>query len=170
MSWESTFFDQPLSSSFFCLPNSLCLVNHIIDIQPSRSCGSLSCRFCLSTWLFIFYLGYFVCHLGLCSLSDNCVCCLSLLDQVHYFAVIIYLIIISFHYLPFAVVHQFAVVHHIISFHYMSFVVVIYIISLAWLDDENSILWWLWSCGPYIYNPLGTVIHPSIIPNRYFIY
>jgi hypothetical protein len=54
--------------------------------------------FCLLTWLFIFYLGYFVCHLVLlCSFSDNFVCCLSQLDQGHYFAFIIYLIITSYH-------------------------------------------------------------------------
>jgi hypothetical protein len=73
-----------------------------------------------------FYLGYFVCHIGLLrSFSDNFVCCLLLLDQGHSFDDIIYHhhYIILFHYLPFAVVH------HIFSFHYMSFAVVIYIIS-----------------------------------------
>jgi hypothetical protein len=62
-----------------------------------------------------------------CSFSDNFIFCLSLLDQGHSFDVTIYVIItLSFHYLPFMVVH------HIISFHYMSFVVVTYIISSAY--------------------------------------
>jgi hypothetical protein len=76
---------HPCRSAFiiiFLLAKFSVLVNHIIVIQPSRSCGSLSCRFCLSTWLFIFYLGYFVYHLGLLSsFSDNFVCCLSLLNK-----------------------------------------------------------------------------------------
>jgi hypothetical protein len=65
----------------------------------------------MSIWLFIFYLGHFVCHLDLLRrFSDNFVCCLSLLDQGHSFNDIIY--------------H-----HHIILFHYFSFVVVHHIIS-----------------------------------------
>jgi hypothetical protein len=40
--------------------------------------------FCLSTWLLIFYLGYFVCHLGLlCSFSDNfIVSCYLIKDMI----------------------------------------------------------------------------------------
>jgi hypothetical protein len=81
--------------------NSLYLVNHTIVIQPSIYFGGLSCRFCLSIWLLIFYLGYFVCYLDLLySFNGNFVYCLSQLDQKQFFAVIIYLIIL-FHYLPF---------------------------------------------------------------------
>jgi hypothetical protein len=103
----------------FFYPNSFYLVNHI-RVMPSRSCGSLFCRFCLSTWLH--FLSRALCHLGLLllnmhiglfrSFSGNFVCCLSLLDQGHSFDAIIYRHhhhIILFHYLPFAVVH------HIIS-------------------------------------------------------
>jgi hypothetical protein len=76
---------------YFGYPNFLYLVNHIIVILPFRSCGSLSCQFCLSTWLLTFYLGHSVCYLCLlCSFGDNFVCCLSLLDQGHCFVVIIY--------------------------------------------------------------------------------
>jgi hypothetical protein len=95
MPWESTFVDEPLSSSFFCLPNSLCLVDHIVDIEPSRSCGSLIDFVCQLDYSF-FYLGYFVCHLGLCSCSDNFFCYLAL-REVYFFADIIYLIITSYH-------------------------------------------------------------------------
>jgi hypothetical protein len=103
----------------------------LITSLSSRSCGSLFCRFCLSTWLFIFYLWYFVCHLGLlCSFSDNFVCCLSLLDQGHSFAVIIY--ISSHHLIPLPAIYG--------SASYMSFVVVIYNISSALLNDQGSIL------------------------------
>jgi hypothetical protein len=53
-----------------------------------------------------FYLGHFICHLGLlCSFSNNFVSCPSLLDQGHSFDVSIYVVItISFHHLPFVVV------------------------------------------------------------------
>jgi hypothetical protein len=119
---------------FVSQPNSHCLVNHISVvfgvIQPSWSLCSFSCRFCLSTWLLVFYLGHFVCHIGLlCSFSDNFVCCLSLLDQGCSFDAAIYVIItLSFHYLPFAVVH------HVISSRYMPFAVVTYIVSSASLN------------------------------------
>jgi hypothetical protein len=49
--------------------------------------------------LFIFYLGLFVCHLGLFhSFSDSFACSLWLHDQGHYFVVIIYAIITSYHF------------------------------------------------------------------------
>jgi hypothetical protein len=58
----------------------------------------------------IHFLSRALCHLGLLhSFSDNFVCCLPLLDQVHFFDAIICHHIILFHYFPFAVVH------HIIS-------------------------------------------------------
>jgi hypothetical protein len=57
MSWESTFVSQTLS---YFLAKFFYLVNHNSVILPSRSCGSLFYRFCLSTWLFIFYLGHFI--------------------------------------------------------------------------------------------------------------
>jgi hypothetical protein len=77
--------------------NSPCLVNHINIvfgiIHQSRSFCIFLVDF-LSTWLLVFYLGHFVCHLGLlCSFSDNFVCFPSLLDQGHSFDVIIYVVI-----------------------------------------------------------------------------
>jgi hypothetical protein len=93
MPWESTLSVILYHHHYyyFGYPNFLYLVNHIIVILPFRSCGSLSCQFCLSTWLLTFYLGHSVCYLCLlCSFGDNFVCCLSLLDQGHCFVVIIY--------------------------------------------------------------------------------
>jgi hypothetical protein len=127
MPWESTFVGQALS--FFVSQILFCLVH------TSVICGSFSCRFCLPTWLLIFNLGHFVCHLGLlCSFSDNFVCCLSLLDQGCSVDVIIYLIItLSSDYLPFAVVDYLipllaicSTASHHIS-HYLPFAVVTYI-------------------------------------------
>jgi hypothetical protein len=124
MPWESTFIGQPLS---YFLVKFFLLANHISVILPSRSCGSLFYRFCLSTWLFIFYLEHFVCHIGLLhSFSARFVCCLLLLDQGHSFDA--------------TTCHH----HHIILFHYLSFTVVHHIISSAWLDDQDFILWRFW--------------------------
>jgi hypothetical protein len=80
-------------------------------IHPSRSFDSLSYRFCLSTWLLIFCLGYFVCRLGLlCNFSDNFVHCLSPLDQGHSFDVIIY------HLIPLLAIYSNAS-YHLLSLH-----------------------------------------------------
>jgi hypothetical protein len=82
-------------------------------ILSSRSCGSLLLSI-LCVDLAIHFLSRLLCHLGLLhTISDNFVCCLSLLDQGHSFDTIIY-----YH-------------HHIILFHYLSFAVVHHIISSA---------------------------------------
>jgi hypothetical protein len=81
------------------------------------------CRFSLSTCLFIFYLWHIVCHIGLLrSFSDNFVVFLATWSRTFFWCYhLSHYHIISFHYLPFAVLH------YIISFHYMIFVAVIYI-------------------------------------------
>jgi hypothetical protein len=47
-----------------------------------------------------------------------------------------------FHHLILLLVIYSSASYHL--FHYMTFVVLIYIVSLGWLDEHDSILWWLW--------------------------
>jgi hypothetical protein len=97
MSCESTYsLWVSLSHYFFCYSDSLCLANHISVIVIYILC-CLTCRFCLLTRLFIyFYLGHFVILVFFIALV-TILFIISLLDHGHYFIVIIYLIIISYH-------------------------------------------------------------------------
>jgi hypothetical protein len=124
MPWESTFVGQPLSYFFsqilfiwLITSMSYCHLDLVVAFFLSI----------LFVHLAIHFLSRELCHLGLLrSFSDNFICGLSLLDQGHYFDAIIY--------------HQ----HHIILFHYLPFVIVHHIISSAWLDDQDFVLWRLW--------------------------